>query len=343
MFEPRYTITSKLLANIKRIATLTVQLNHRSIPGLVVADLERRAVTLSAHTSTRIEGNPLPLTEVRRLLKSQPKNLRESEREVVNYNDALEVLNRLVGEGAPALTLRSILDIQGTVVAGLMESYHCGRLRAEPVVVNDPRSGEPVYLPPDHVDVEPLMRELVDYVVEDPDGVDPLILAGLFHKQFVIIHPFVDGNGRTARLVTKLLLAAMGLNTFPLFSFENFYNRNISRYFALVGVSGSYYELRGAIDFSAWLEYFTEGIVDELMRVLGDLETVSASPESTLREHHEKILAHIKEHGYITDRAYARLTDRAKATRALDFRKLMELRLIERHGKGRSTYYKFSR
>ena len=56
--------------------------------------------------------------------------------------------------------------------------------------------------------------------------------------------------------------------------------------------------------------------------------------------HHLAILAHIDEHGFITDREYARFTDRAKATRSLDFKKLIELGLLVREGKGRGTYYR---
>lgn len=340
MFEPNYTITPKLLANIKRIAMLTVELNHRPLLRPVVMELEKRAVTLSAHTSTRIEGNPLPLTEVKRLLKSHANNLRESEREVVNYNEALEALNRLVSQGDRELTLQWILDIHETLMKGLLDAWHCGRLRAEPVVVHNPRTGETVYLPPDHDDVGPLMKELTSYIARNQDILDPLILAGLLHKQFVIIHPFSDGNGRTARLVTKVLLAAMGIDTFPLFSFENYYNKNVSRYFAEVGVTGNYYEVRDAIDFTGWLEYFTDGIIDELLRVTAELETVSASPETTPQLHHDLIIEYIRQHGFITDREYAKLTERAKATRALDFKKLMEWGLIERHGRGRNTHYK---
>ena len=68
-----------------------------------------------------------------------------------------------------------------------------------------------------------LVNDLFQYVVINKSKIDPLVVAGIFHKQFVIVHPFIDGNGRTTRLATKMLLAGMGLNTFNLFSFENYY------------------------------------------------------------------------------------------------------------------------
>jgi Fic family protein len=340
MFTPKYIITPRILANIKQIATLTVELNHRPPLPVVFAEMEKRAVTLSAHTSTRIEGNPLPLTEVKRLLRTRPDNLRDSEREVINYNQALEHLNQRVSDGLGGLELQEILQIHRTVTQGLLESYYCGRLREEPVVVNNPRTGETVYHPPDHTDVKSMIEELTNFIENSRNKMDPLILAGLFHKQFVIIHPFTDGNGRTARLGTKMLLAAIGVDTFPLFSFENYYNRNVSKYFNHVGVVGNYYDIRDKIDFTPWLEYFTDGIIDELLRVSEEFITLAASPENTLQPHHNIILEIIRQHGYVTDRLYAARSTRAKSTRALDFNKLTMWGLIKRCGGGRNTHYK---
>src|SRR3989344_1954809 len=199
MFEPQYSISNLLLSNIKRITEIIADLNSRSFSGIVLAELEKRAREISAFSSTSIEGNSLPLTDVKRILKTRPEHIRDSEREVLNYNKALVDLN--------------------------------------------------------------------DSMKKNKSRIDPLILAGIFHKQFVIIHPFIDGNGRTARLATKVLLAKMGLNTFNLFSFENYYNKNVSKYFQNVGLIGNYYDLKESADYNSWLEYFTDGIIDELLRV----------------------------------------------------------------------------
>jgi len=340
MFEPGFTITPKLLASIKQIALLAAELNRRPVLPPVLAELGQRAVTLSAHTSTRIEGNRIPLTEVKKLLKARPGRLKQSEREVVNYNDSLLALHRKLEQGPLDLTVRRILEIHKGVMTGLLEPYHCGRFRSEPVVVNDPRSGEVVYLAPDHKDVGPLVRDLVAFVARGRGELDPVILAGLFHKQLVLIHPFTDGNGRTSRLATTVLLAELGIRIFRLFSFEGYYDRNLTRYFSTVGETGDYYDLRRTVDFTPWLEFFAAGIVDELVRVGNDLHRAATSPATEIQVHHRSILDHIKAHGFITDRQYSKLTERAKATRALDFARLIEWGLIERHGRGRTTHYK---
>jgi len=340
MFKPRYRITEKLLANIKRIAALVADFNSKRFPNTVVMALAKEARELSTFASTSIEGNPLPLTEVKRVLKNRPENLRDTEREVINYNRALEELDGLIRRGKAPLNLKLILRIQETVTKGLIAKSRCGRLRKEPVFVNDPRTGKTIYWPPDQKDVKDFMDNLIDYTNKKSGSVDPLILAGIFHRQFVIIHPFMDGNGRTARLVTKVLLASMGLNTFNLFSFENYYNRNVTKYFEKVGVFNNYYDIKDRIDFTAWLEYFTDGIIDELLRVGKELGESRVSPETAIRAHERRIMKHIREHGYITDRDYAAVTDRAKATRNKDFNRLIALGLIEKKGKGKATYYR---
>jgi len=339
IFKPQYTISDLLLANIKRIAEIIANLNTRRFSGVVMAEFEKRAKELSAYSSTSIEGNPLPLTDVRRILKTRPAHIRDSEREVLNYNRALVELDSAMKDEKRRFDLPLILHIQETVVDGLMESHRLGKIREEPVFVNDPRTRQSVYLPPDHDDASELMRALLEYVEKSDGTIDPLIVAGVFHKQFVVIHPFVDGNGRTARLATKALLAKMDVDTFNLFSFENYYNRNVAKYFDEVGELGNYYDIQENIDFTSWLEYFTSGIIDELLRVSKELEKESKSLEEGLLEHHKKLIAFVKKHGSINDREYAKLVDRAKATRYLDFKKLIGIGIIERTGKGRATRY----
>jgi Fic family protein len=340
MFQPSYQVSPQLLRSIKRITILVHELNHQQLTNVQLAQLLAEARVTSSYASTSIEGNPLPLTEVRRVLKNRPEQLRQSEQEVLNYNQVLiQLHDQLTGHPGPAFTTDLLLQIHREVTAGLLPSHQVGAWRQEPVVMHEPRSGGIVYLPPDHQDVARLMAELVGFVQAQRHILDPLLLAGIFHKQFVVIHPFVDGNGRTTRLATNLLLADLGLNFFNLVSFENYYNQNVTHYFQRVGLFGNYYDLVDTLDFTTWLEYFADGILDELLRLEKSLTQATATPAVRLQAYHQQLLGHIDQQGFITDRDYAKLTERAKATRSLDFKKLIELGLIERHGSGRSIYY----
>lgn len=133
-------------------------------------------------------------------------------------------------------------------------------------------------------------------------------------------------------------MAALGLNTFPLFSFENYYNNNVGKYFEFVGVKGNYYDIRKEIDFTPWLEYFTDGIIDEMLRVKKQIPK-TMQPESRLESYHEQIIKFIKENGYIKDSDYAKLTKRSRASRTNDFNQLLKFKMILRKGKARASYY----
>jgi Fic family protein len=115
MFNPKYTITHALLEDIKRIYSLVQRLNQRQFPHVVLVELQKNAEAVSSYASTSIEGNPLPLTDVKKILKNKPQNIRDSEREVLNYNEILKEINQKLAKGSVPITLNSILQIQKKV------------------------------------------------------------------------------------------------------------------------------------------------------------------------------------------------------------------------------------
>lgn len=338
VFNPKFNITNKLLSNIKHINLIISELNNKKFSALVLAEMERLAREVSSHASTSIEGNPIPLTDVKRLIRSDPKNARDSEREVLNYNKTLKWLNKGLVKEKIKFSIDLILKIHKGVIDSLLQDYESGVLRKRPVFVNNPALRKTVYLPPDHSDVPDLINELVLFIKSNAGEIDPIILAGIFHKQFVLIHPFMDGNGRTTRLVTKVLLAEMGLNTFNLFSFENYYDKNVTKYFGFVGEIGNFYEINKNVDFTNWLEYFSDGIIDELLRVQKILN-LKENFDIEIFDHDRKILDFIEANGKIRNKDYEKLTKRAKATRTKDLQRLEKLGVIEKKDKFKSTYY----
>lgn len=339
-WKPKYTITDKLLLTIREIGEAIGEIKSFHLTDQALAKLELDARELSTYASTSIEGNPLPLTDVKRLLKSNKEYIRDTEREVLNYNKALQDLYHSVRSKTFNLNIKTLENLQNKIVDGLMDNpTHVGKLRQDPVVIRNPKKiDEIVFLPPDAKDVKALMNELLKFIENNIGKIDPVILAGLFHRQYVIIHPFMDGNGRTTRLLTTAILGKAELDFFEIFSFENYYNQHITRYFKAVGLEGDYYDLKDNIDFSSWLEYFAEGILDELSRVRKALPNHQA-PQPRLEPHHQQILDYIREHGSITQREYGSISDRSLAARKIDFEKLIKLNLIKAEGTGRGTYY----
>ncbi len=337
----KYTISLNLLELLKKIHLEVSLLNSKKYSKVVLMEMENEANVQSAYSSTSIEGNPLPFTEVKKILKKSPLNIRRTEQEVLNYNEALLWLKQQLQSKNFEFNSSFILKTHQIVTQKILPRFQSGHFRKEPVFVNDPIKRKTIYWPPDHQDVPLLMKDLIQFVFENRGKLDPLILAGLFHKQFVIIHPFADGNGRTVRLMAKVILASLGLDTFYLFSFENYYNQNVSSYFKHVGVQGNYYDIHKKVDFTNWLEYFATGVLDELLRVHKVLEknNTAKNPSEKISADQQKIIQFLKNNTHIQDKDYARLTKRAKATRALDFKKLIHLEIIEKKGKGPATYY----
>src|SRR6185436_16429486 len=128
-------------------------------------------------------------------------------------------------------------------------------------VIRDSSTGTIVYMPPESKDVQNLMRDLVAWIKESGDLPCPVI-AGIAHYQFATIHPYYDGNGRTARLLTTLVLHLGGYDLKGLYSLEEYYARNLGAYYEAIsiGESHNYYMGRALADITKWVEYFVDGM-----------------------------------------------------------------------------------
>jgi Fic family protein len=137
-------------------------------------------------------------------------------------------------------------------------------------VIRDSRSRRIVYTPPEAKDVPPLMKALVEWMGSSQEDLLPCPLrAGIAHHQFATIHPWYDGNGRTARLLTTLVLHLGGYGLKGLYSLEEYYARDLSAYYRAlsVGPSHNYYEGRAEADITSWVEYFCAGTADSFESV----------------------------------------------------------------------------
>jgi Fic family protein len=334
MFNPNFNITPKILNNTKQIGILIGEFNSTNINLFTENKLKFNSRSHSVHASVSIEGNPLNLTEIRSLLKKNPKNSKNTQKEVVNYNNALEYISSIRFSSKQKITNTLICKIQSIVEKDLLFGSDRGEYRKKSVFVFNPVSNDVVYLPPDFKDVPKLVDELLLYINDNISDIDPLILAGIFHKQFELIHPFVDGNGRTGRLITNIILSSMGLDTMNIFSFEKYLYKNITKYFEYVGEKGNYYDLVD-IDFTQWIEFFTDGVRNELERVKLELPKY----QTRLELHDRKIIDYIEENGSISQSQYEYLADRQRSTRIKDFKKLVDKGILEKKGEGRGSYY----
>ena len=120
-WNPKYTISNKLLLTIREIGESIGEIKALRFTNAALAKLELSARELSSYASTSIEGNPLPLTDVKQLLKPRKESIRDTEREVLNYNSALQALFNSVRQNHFILNVKTLEQVQSQVVDGLMD------------------------------------------------------------------------------------------------------------------------------------------------------------------------------------------------------------------------------
>ncbi|MDA8345401.1 MAG: Fic family protein [Thermaerobacter sp.] len=178
----------------------------RPLPRATLLSLEDDFTIRYAYNTTAIEGNTLTLSETQVVLEDGiaigGKTLREH-LEVLNIRDALNWLREVVQQTEP-VTDRSILAMHRIIMAGILKE-EAGFYRRQPVYIRGAS-----HLPPNWVKVPELMEDLSSRLEASPGGEHPVVFAATAHLELVRIHPFVDGNGRTARLLTNLLLMRSG-------------------------------------------------------------------------------------------------------------------------------------
>ncbi len=205
--ENREVMLYGLQMNWKKLSEKKAILDgHRPLPPALVNNLEQWFLIELTYTSNAIEGNTLTRKEtavvVEKGLTVSGKSLAEH-LEATNHAEALRKVMTLAGGQTESLTEHDILDIHNTILKGI-DDDSAGHYRSIPVRI----SGSEVIFP-NHRKVPDLMeRFIVD--ITSQSQIHPVEIAAEAHYQLVTIHPFVDGNGRTARLLMNLILMQQG-------------------------------------------------------------------------------------------------------------------------------------
>jgi Fic family protein len=188
---------------LERIETKKQQLAKlRPLPQAALKRLKSELAIEWTYNSNAIEGNTLTLQETRLVLEQgitiKGRNLREHF-EAKNHEKAIYYVEELA-KPKYILKEKDIFGIHSLVLENI-ESEFAGRYRNGQVRILGAN-----FIPPNFTKVSRLMNELVNYANVNPDKLNHVELVSRFHHQFVWIHPFFDGNGRTARLLMNLLL-----------------------------------------------------------------------------------------------------------------------------------------
>ncbi len=347
MYRPNFTITNKILNYIADIsASREGILNAPLLPKWEVK-LRKEAILKMTHHSTSIEGNRLTMEEVNRLLRGEDIAAWEKDKkEVRGYVKVLEYIDKLGEKCADNITEGIILEIHRLNTRGILTDSEAGHYRkVEVAVVNG--FGRVTFQPPEASQVPALMHDFVAWLNgKEAKELYTVLMSGIAHYEFVRIHPFVDGNGRTARALATLILYLRGFDTKRFFALDDYYNEERSRYYeALQTVDPK------TINISQWLEYFTEGVAVSMGRVkqaILDLSLDRLLKEERgqiyLNDRQIKILKYLQTNPRITISEIQKMFDKkiSRDTANRELKLLLENKLVKRIGKGRAIYYELA-
>jgi Fic family protein len=295
--------------------------------------MSQRALLLEAHHTTHIEGTQLTLDEAARVWAGQRVEgaNRDDVRELLNYREAFNLVAEYLGSGEP-ITEALIREIHKRLVKGVRGgSAQPGQYRLIQNYVANSHTGEVIYTPPPPEQVPPLTRELVEWLRADTD-IHPVLMAGIAQFQLVHIHPFVDGNGRTSRLLSTLCLYRAGYDFKRLFSISEYYDRDRASFYA--AIQGVHEQ---GMDLTGWLDYFVDGLATQMDEVKERGERVIRADvlaaKHRLNARQKLALRFLLEHGKMTIQDYGALLPKAhRRSLQRDLQGLVKARLVAASG-----------
>ncbi|RRD79825.1 Fic family protein [Alloprevotella sp. OH1205_COT-284] len=193
---------------LEKADALRTQLSgHRPFSPAALAKVQQALDIAYTFESNRIEGNTLTLQEtalvVEEGLTIGGKSMREH-LEAINHFEAIAFIKEIARQELP-VTQQLILQIHALILRGI-DRANAGRWRTVPVLISGSRHTPP----PPFMIAEEMEHFINEFERRENEGEHPVLLAAFLHERLVNIHPFVDGNGRTSRLLMNLYLLRRG-------------------------------------------------------------------------------------------------------------------------------------
>ncbi|MBI2622834.1 MAG: Fic family protein [Candidatus Levybacteria bacterium] len=263
MYQPRFTITNKILKNIGIIEACKEVIDHAPLLPYYEKKFRDEALIRTVHYGTHIEGNELNLSQAERVLAGEDVVGRDRDIwEVINYRKVTDYISGIQNSNYE-ITEEVIKKIHKITVHRILPEKESGEYRKKQVVLKNSKTGQVSFKPPLAIAVPYQIKDLLSFINSDSNkDIHPVLKSGVVHYELVRIHPFLDGNGRVARALSTLILFLEGYDIRKFFSLEEYFDKD----------AGSYYKALQSVqkqkgDLTFWLEYFTQGLSFELSKI----------------------------------------------------------------------------
>ncbi|MBN1766779.1 MAG: Fic family protein [Sedimentisphaerales bacterium] len=345
-FKPKFTITPKINRAVVEIERVRGFLEAVKLKDDWISDMQKQALILESHHSTHIEGTALNLEQAQEILSGRKVKgvSHDDEKELLNYKKAMDFISKYLGRDDP-VSEGLVRELHKILVRGVRGGEaQPGAYRKIQNYVANSRTKEIIYTPPTPLEVPHLMGEFVKWINENIEEVSPVLTAGIAQFQFVHIHPFVDGNGRTARLLSSLILYKTGYDFKRLFTISEYYDKDRPAYYhAIQSVR------KNRMDMTVWLEYFVEGLRAQMKeiqskgrKIISADKIVSQLEDKELNDRQARIVHHLVVHGKITNEECQKICTSIRRTATRDLSSLVQKGVIQMKGRLKGAYYVLS-
>ncbi len=238
----------------------------RDLPILpaLASRLDEELIRRSIFSTAALEGNPLNEEEVGKIIsQDDTSSFRERKnQEIVNLSTIYQSLKRVEPRDSRSVLSEDIIQNAHSVITGGIDYMNNipGSYRNERVKVGDREHGG-TYVPPEtRKNISMLMGEFITFInSSEVYELNTFIRAGLAHYHLGLIHPFGDGNGRTARIIEALILANAGIRYVPPM-LSNYYYRNIDDYYQAFSLARKHKQK----EVTPFLEFVLKGVIESM-------------------------------------------------------------------------------
>lgn len=351
MFEPKFSVTQRILKNVGVIDAAREVIERAVLVPKFEAEFRKEALVRTVHFGTKLEGNDLSLTQAEKVMEGETVVARDRDiQEVINYRAVMEYLDRLKNKSMSKkvdwqYSQAQLKKIHRLTVERILTEETAGEYRQTQVVVRNLQTQEISFRPPAAVEVPYQIEDFLTWLnsVKGRE-VHALLRAGITHYELARIHPFVDGNGRSARAMALLVLLIEGYAVKRFFSLEEYYDRQAK----------SYYEALQSVDrlggeLTEWLEFFVAGLAEELGRIKEQVVKLSqlsqagqlAGKQIALSERQIKILEAMRgKGGQITTKEAGEVVKMvSRDTIIRDLNDLIRKEVIKKQGSTKASKY----
>jgi len=343
MYKPIYTISNNLLTSISQIEAAKQIIENAPLVPAWERRFRQEAEERTVHFSTKIEGNKLDFEETKKIVNgSEVQTFRRRDiQEIINYREVIEFIKTLK---KTKIDKKILLRVHKIVMNNILPKSELGAFRITEEALIDSSSYEVVFEPIEPEYLEGEVEDFLSWLNEKANDVHPVIKAGIICYELVRMHPFTDGNGRTARILATFSLYYDGFDIKRFFSLEEYYDQNLKEYYdAIESVE------KNDDDLTPWLEFFTRGLAVELSRIKDkvfdlsrDMKLRKDIGQVALNERQIEIINFIQDDGMIRNPDWQDLfPDISDDTILRDLKDLSQKGIIKKEGRTKAARYVF--